>query len=972
MPIKLPKGFARRKSSGNALDEVEQAPESSFRVFERPNGLNKGRALTNGEGRYYRPATAESDNIFAGIEKPLPHNRYIPVDEQTMLRLLTYFARASGGTNNSASTGLYDSSSSARYSSSSTLPSSTDIPVHNDLSRGVHDLPVPPVPESPSVFSLRAAGRTFSFGTRPLRTSTPTSQQQQQQQQQQQACQQTTASPSTSRDRATTASSANTAIPPKLLDSDLSIRGAGDDDDGFGSMFENFGKRKSAILLDSSKSVLSPALPSNYPSYSNNMQSGVQSKNHPAPNQNERGVPLAPIVTDRRQAVEPSPYSWDSQTSTNALMHGDTDNNRHEGRTATLPPSQSMTSTKSAALESPDSYDSDDSPSFIADNDDAEIVRQSILMTTRSPQPPASTSPQPNTNEKTPLFESDEIISSAQLASQYEDHVASAPTTQNKVMTPAQFERYRQQREMTRRLSTGSKSEASEAGNDYEDEDEDEDEAEKTREAARQRRKQEAHLSVYRQQMMKVIGQQAPPQSSGSQSLRPISENGSISTPNLLSRSSMLGLPTIPQESGKSDGEDDEDVPLAILAAHGFPHKNRPPTRLNASSSNPNLRVSYSGSSPGPSTDNAADPRASLPVFARNLPRDPYFGAAIVNPSHRESLALGGGTPALGTSPSSTSLPPGGLVGVIANEERARAMRRGSPNAQAQATGISRPYSVANIAQMNAPGPWNGPTGLPQYQQPQVMTPGEQAQLQISQQMTEIMQVQVQMMQQMMQMQSLSPGQQPPQINPNFLSALGQPANSAQRPMSMASSFHLLANPPQVNQRTLSMLDPNMSRWNLNRPASIHPDAMGRPMTPQGGHGYAPSIAPSERSNIGMASRYRPVSMAVQEQQMPRSSTFTSSLKPWNNENPRPISVSPSNLQPRDRKSTSLATVTVQPVDGTSRDSLSGKQNVKNSLPDEDEDEAWTELMKKREKKKSSWKLKKENSTLGDLLHIVH
>lgn len=653
-------------------------------------------------------------------------------------------------------------------------------------------------------------------------------------------------------------------------------------------------------------------------------------------------------------------------------MHGDNNNDKYEERTATLAPSQSMTSAKSAPPESPDSYDSDDSPSFIADNDDAEIVRQSILLSTRSPQLPASTSPHPNTNEETPLFGSEEITSSAQLASQYEEQVASAPNTQNKVMTPAQFERYRQQREMTRRLSTTSKSDNSEAGNDYEDDEEDEDEAEKTREAARQRRKQEAHLSVYRQQMMKVIGQQAPPQSSGSQSLRPISEHGSISTPNLLSRSSMFGLPTIPQAGGKSDGEDDDDVPLAILAAHGFPNRNRPPSRLNASSSNPNLRVSYSGS-PGPSsTDNASDPRASLPVFARNLPRDPYFGASIVNPSHRESLAMGGGTHALGTSPSSTSLPPGGLVGVIANEERARAMRRGSPNAQAQAAGIPRPYSVANMAQMNAPGPWNGPTGLPQHQQPQVMTPGEQAQLQISQQMTEIMQVQVQMMHQMMQMQGLSPGQQPPQVNPNLLSALGQPVNTAQRPLSTASSFHLPANPPQADQRTLSMLDPNLSRWNLNRPASIHPDAMGRPMTPQGGHGYAPSIAPSERSNIGMAARYRPVSMVGQEPQMPRSSTFTSSLKPWNNENPRPTSVSPSHLQPGDRKSTSLATVTVRPVGDTGRDSISGKQNVKSAVPEENEDEAWANLKKKREKKKSSWKLKKENSTLGDLLHMVH
>lgn len=77
MPIKLPKGFARRKSSGNVLDELEQTPESSFRVFERPDGPQKGKTFSGGESRFYRPATADSDNIFAGIEKPLPHNRCV-------------------------------------------------------------------------------------------------------------------------------------------------------------------------------------------------------------------------------------------------------------------------------------------------------------------------------------------------------------------------------------------------------------------------------------------------------------------------------------------------------------------------------------------------------------------------------------------------------------------------------------------------------------------------------------------------------------------------------------------------------------------------------------------------------------------------------------------------------------------------------------------------------------------------------
>lgn len=47
MPIKLPKGFQRRKSSGHALDDVHtSAGESSFRVLERP--ASKGKSFDGG------------------------------------------------------------------------------------------------------------------------------------------------------------------------------------------------------------------------------------------------------------------------------------------------------------------------------------------------------------------------------------------------------------------------------------------------------------------------------------------------------------------------------------------------------------------------------------------------------------------------------------------------------------------------------------------------------------------------------------------------------------------------------------------------------------------------------------------------------------------------------------------------------------------------------------------------------------
>ena len=142
--------------------------------------------------------------------------------------------RSSGGTDNSTFSGNpYDSSSSARFSSSSTLPSSTDAPDHPDVSRPLHDIPIPPPHSS---FSLRAVGRTFSFGNKkPMRPSTPPLEE----------------LPSASmRERAMTASSASTATPPKLLESDF---GLGGEDDDFSNVFETF-RRKSPRLPESSPS----------------------------------------------------------------------------------------------------------------------------------------------------------------------------------------------------------------------------------------------------------------------------------------------------------------------------------------------------------------------------------------------------------------------------------------------------------------------------------------------------------------------------------------------------------------------------------------------------------------------------------------------------------------------------------------------------------------------------------------------
>lgn len=69
MPIKLPKGFQRRKSSTNPLEELQNSPEPSFRVFERPEGIksfdggNKLKRLSHGrplsEGQF-----EDEDHLF--------------------------------------------------------------------------------------------------------------------------------------------------------------------------------------------------------------------------------------------------------------------------------------------------------------------------------------------------------------------------------------------------------------------------------------------------------------------------------------------------------------------------------------------------------------------------------------------------------------------------------------------------------------------------------------------------------------------------------------------------------------------------------------------------------------------------------------------------------------------------------------------------------------------------------------------
>ncbi|KAG0134812.1 hypothetical protein HOY82DRAFT_196618 [Tuber indicum] len=551
------------------------------------------------------------------------------------------------------------------------------------------------------------------------------------------------------------------------------------------------------------------------------------------------------------------------------------------------------------------------------------------------------------------------ISASAALAVKYQENEATKPP-QNKVMTPAQFERYRQQQDEQRRLS-GNQADPDDYDESDSSESEEESEAERNREAAKQRQKQEAHLAVYRQQMMKITGSQPAEQPLGMNS-----RGASMSTSALPLNTSMpqLSLSGPGGSSEKDSEEEDEEIPLGILMAHGFPNKNRPPTRLSNSSSQPNLRQA---------AQDQQDPR--LPPFARALPQDPYnLGASILHPATRMSMAYGVG----GMSGSASGLAhggpsempgprrPGGLIGEIVRTEEAKAARKGGVASMAFPTQRTpfqtdpfRPVSPGggllglgggsqhgnsgmmgmggnpgpagqmgtgggvNMGMVGAPGmPMMGPGAAPAGQ-------GDAMQMQMANQMQQMMSMQMQWMQ--MQMQGQQQQQQQMLL----------PPMPGQRPMSMAGptstgAFSLGGQ----HQRTMSMMEhPNMPFQQPARQSytpSIAPSQRGPMMgSLQPPQGYTPSIAPSERSTVGQPSRYRPVSY-----------------------NPA-AAASPAN--------TRTATL----VSGAGQDwskQPHGPSHLKNSGGEsDDDDEGWEELEKKRKEKKEGWRKKKDTGLKGIL-----
>jgi hypothetical protein len=481
-----------------------------------------------------------------------------------------------------------------------------------------------------------------------------------------------------------------------------------------------------------------------------------------------------------------------------------------------------------------------------------------------------------------------------------------------KVMTPAQFERYRQEQDRHNISTTLLKGEDNDE-DAYEEDDEDEEE--KQKQIAKQRRKQEAHMAVYRQQMMKVTGETPSPSSFGPR-------------PGMVASQSAPNLQHVGSTTPEDGDEEDEEIPLAILAAHGFPNKNKPPGRLSSMTSNPNLRASSQMSSypapPHPLVGESSGGR--LPVFARGLPQDPYYGAGLVNASNRESLAYGSGSQSVQGGALGPKTP-GGLVGVIATEERSRAMRRGSPNA---AGGYGPPPPSNGFNGMGAPNAYgmnghpsmvmgpNGPMPRP--------TPGDQAQMEMQQQMQQFMMMQMQFMQ-MMSGAGGSQGRPQSQNGPG-------PAMPSGR-ASVMGNFDQGNRPISSHQRAMSMLDPNMAPWQEQPGMQRNTMFAGAQSVYSPANQYAPSIAPSERSNVGLPGRYRPVSQypVAGENKSSRTATMSGALQDWS-----------------DNKQGSTTVKAVK----------------KPSAADDDDDEAGWEAMKaKKEKKQSKWRSKKQGDENG-------
>jgi hypothetical protein len=242
---------------------------------------------------------------------------------------------------------------------------------------------------------------------------------------------------------------------------------------------------------------------------------------------------------------------------------------------------------------------------------------------------------------------------------------------------------------------------------------------------------------------------------------------------------------------------------------------------------------------------------------------------------------------------------------------------------------------------MPGAAPFDPVAGIPAHMMyqpsptPPMLSPGDHAQIQMTQQMQHFMQMQMQFMQMMANQNGTPPAMAAGNLtSPSVgnLSTMGGGLTPGFRGSEMRHSFiggndamlDLPFSRGDAQMRTMSMVQPSSASWiQPAQPAGFAPSIHIQ------GAGYAPSIAPSERSNIGLPGRYRPVS------HVPPPAPATGSL----------------------RKSTTMSGAIPGLVGPTISVTKSGNAS------DEDDEEGWEAMKAKRDKKKSMWRAKK---SVGD------
>lgn len=329
-----------------------------------------------------------------------------------------------------------------------------------------------------------------------------------------------------------------------------------------------------------------------------------------------------------------------------------------------------------------------------------------------------------------------------------------------------------------------------------------------------------------------------------------------------------MGFPS--ETSINADEWEDEDVPLGILAQHGFPSqaRNRMPNQPA------NQMPSYIPDRPASAGAlGSRAPPGHMPAFARNLPADPhssFIGGGLVQPMNRESMGFNG----FSRGPMS-----------VAGDSMAGGMGMHNPMMY-QDAGMSQPSLVDQIQmrdmtkqkymggastkkpqggpftgmlgqQMNGNGQSQNATRMSSMPMNGMMNPmmgGQMPMMGMNQMaypmpqgndmmaMQQMQQMQQMIAMQQMQLQQMHAMQQP----------MGMPNQNGFGGNMMGNGSFLSvpgAVPNSMPNRPMSFMSTNGAQ----RQQPPMPNYMGP------GPGYTPSIAPSERSNIGLSARYRPV-----------------------------------------------------------------------------------------------------------------